>query len=483
MKKKTFGGFLTSLLIVLALTIAFTSCDITVTIGGETTAADVTTAASPDASTSSDDTSAPSDATTADAAGTTKEPEVTTREPEVTTKEPEVTTREPEVTTTPADPALKPPSDPEVLKKALSDLLNTPGANGLLFSEFLTATDACLWQVVAQYNDNSSYTGDMAKLYAENGYTYSEYTGERHISAAALRAAVAKWTSFDLSDFVSYGDRDPYYLKTADLYSVQFGGVETCGVNIISVDYIERLDYYRVIYESDKVFSETWPLKFNSPIKQPSQMLCGIKWYDGRFVIVSNQALWVSDNSSGESVLEFRERLGNALKVRGFNGLLRSIFHDGLVTGQFDSEIPVCRADLWEVVSQFQDPSVNPEILPALYAENGLKYDPDTGVNYITGFNLDDLLIRWTGLTAKEFMETTSKKPDYLATKDIYCAQRGDVPFMPIEVDTIEYLNFCLYRIKFKGDGERSAKHTAFIELQPDGTYYIHGHTYSQGVG
>jgi len=375
----------------------------------------------------------PNAGTTAASESTTSSPEGTTAAPEDTTAAPDVTTgatgtvTDPtatEAATTPSEP--KPMPTGKTLEMDIADLLNTPGFNGILFTDFSNIADVNLWQVVAQVEDKS-YTGNIQDVYKKNGVTYLQDTGVRVVTASVLAEKMLLWTGEQLSAFTKdYGEQAVTYFATEGLYSVQFGGVESNFAKVVEIT-VEGTDTAVVKYTSDGRISDKWFTKYGSTTGDAEYMVATLKWTGDHFVIVSNvaykgAAAQPEEMPTGTALTSAVEKLFN---TQGFNGLLWTTYTN------------VQNANLWQVVAQIQDNwtgNIKEEVI-----QHGFDYNDQTGCNVVTATVLKNDLKLWTDIEDPNVFKTYENAPTYLLGTDVWYVQFGGVEFNPVKIIAAEY--------------------------------------------
>ncbi|MBP5173757.1 MAG: hypothetical protein ILP01_02300 [Clostridia bacterium] len=479
MKQRLLGIAALILALVILMLPAFTACDINITVNdgndtsGETGSGPNVSETMPDESTQPETQTPESTASMTESSNDTSEA-VTTGRPEATTlpeatTQPEVTTQ-PEATTQPETLPAARPSDADMAAEA-QKFINTDGVNGLLFSEFTDVKDANLWQVVAQLSDPSAPSGaELQDLYAKNGKQYSEYTGSRAVRASFLDSNLRTWTGFVSAGFKKYDELGPIYLATADVYSVQFGGVEFNPAKVVRTETDSRNGYIYVYYTADGTMSDNWIIKYNSDLHSASLMLLCVDWIDGHFVIVSNQAVWSSELSGGQ-VSVINERVKAGFNAAGFNGLLGSSFQEGYF---FNRDLgKACTGDIWNVVATYQGEDLDLDF-EKVYAENGVVYSDDIGCVAVDAKVLEDDLLRYTGYTVDDFMKNSQagRLPDYLKTVNAYSVQSGGVVRVYFSSFKAEWVDD-VYHVVFTDEWDPGTKHEAYCKLNWDGSYRL----------
>ncbi|MCR4683561.1 MAG: hypothetical protein K5647_09555 [Clostridiales bacterium] len=361
--------------------------------------------------------------------------------------------------------------------------VNTMGVNAILLSEFTDVRDACLWPVVAELEDDGiPASTDIQALYAKNGKVYSEYMGDNTVRASFLNSKLLEWTGFTAKDFKSYGDKDPVYLASADYYSAQFGGVIFSKATIVKVETDSRNGLYYIYYTPSEIMGNEWYIEYNSELSSASLMLLCADWIDGHFVIVSNQAIW-SSYGSGNSAVIFKTRVENGLKAPGLRGLLRDDFQEDYF---FNGNLPrVFSADIFAFVATYQGSGLDVEYdYPKVYAENGLSYFDDTGVTGVPGEVIRNDILRYTGVDIETFMNNpqVGRKPNYLATVDVYSAQFGGMEGgMPANVE-VEWVDN-VYHVTYVDAFDATHRNEAYLKLNWDGSYQIMANKIIKGMG
>ena len=406
---------------------------------------------------------------------TTGNPVVTTL-PEITTQ-PEVTTQ-PQTPTQPVTTVAERPADADMAAEA-EKFINSEGVNGILFTEFTDVKDANLWQVVAQLNDPAE-PSDLEALYAKNGKLYSEYTGARAVRVSYLDSYLKTWTGYVSRAFKDYGEFGPIYLATADMYSVQFGGVEFNPAKVIKTETDPRNGYIYVYYTADGRMSDHWLIKYNSELSSVNLMLLCLDWIDGHFVILSNQAVWSTWSEKTSRI--FNERLTQGLSAPGLNGLLRDNFQeDYFFNGNYSR---VFSANIYDFVCTYLRSNYEVDYdYPTLYAEYGITYNPDTGVVGVPGDVIRKDILRYTGYDIDTFMNNPQIqfKPHYLAKVDVYSVQFGDVRGVYLSDVSVEWVDN-VYHVTFV-DRFTNERGESYLRLNWDGSYQILANRIIKGMG
>ncbi|MCQ2427888.1 MAG: hypothetical protein MJ137_05745 [Clostridia bacterium] len=352
------------------------------------------------------------------------------------------------------------PSEAE-LENAMLNLFNTPGFNGLLFTDFTDINDANIWQVVAQIQDGS-FTGNIKEEYIQHGFDYFDDTGCNVVSAKVLKESLMLWTNNgDPSSFKG----DPTYFLVTDIYAVQFGGVEINPVKILGVRYDKADDLYYVRYTANGLVSDHWFTKYGNYIGVADEMQAALRLMDGRFVLVSNQVLW---SESDKTVFPdyIKALTQKNLMAKGFNGILHSIFTADKIT----------TLSMWDVVSQYDDAYEGD--IAAAYKAAGLEYSADIGTKLVFAQHLADDIYGFTGWDLSDHLANTSKQPDVLGAVGLFAAQRGDVYHFLVKIHEITYKDGVYSIIITNGEDLESAR-CAEVTLRWDGSFRIISNTVS----